>query len=109
MISHTPESSIRLTDVAVLNSVNIFLDRSDTIHDAEQLLDHARGPLSVEAALMAHVCITLGLTSSSKLRVGHSVAARFFWNTALELKGHVLSRKDSIEKFLVSCAVPTHG
>lgn len=88
--------------MANLKSVNIFLDRSEVISDTERLLDHTRGPLSAEAALVAHVCMTRGLTLAPKLSVGHSLAARFFWNTALELRDHVFTRKDSIEKFIVS-------
>ena len=97
-----PQTSIDLSDMADLKSVNLFLDRLDTIHDTERLLDHSRGPLTAEAALAAHVCIARGLMLCSELNVGHAATTQFFWSASIELRDHVLSRKDSIGKFIVS-------
>lgn len=87
---------------ANLKSVNIFLHKTDVLHDTERLLDHSRGPLSAEAALVAHVCITRGLMLRSKLNVDGINTTHFFWSASLELRDHVLSRRDSVEKFIVS-------
>lgn len=94
------------TDVTDLRSVNIFLDRSDVKHDTERLLDHSQGPLSAEAALVAHVCISRGLMLSSKLNVGRTMTTQFFWSASLELKDHVISRRDTVGKFIVSSTIP---
>lgn len=92
-----------------LKSVNIFLDRSEVIHDTEQLLDLSRKPLSAEAALTAHVCMTRGLVLGSKLDVGATTATSFFWGASLELKDHILSRRDTVTKFIVSSIIFVPG
>lgn len=89
--------------------MNIFLDRSDVIRDTERLLDHSQGPLSADAALVAHVCITRGLMLTPRLDVVSSTATSFFWRASIELKDHVLSRKDSIGKFIVSSVIFVSG
>lgn len=92
----------QLTGLTDFQRVNIFLDRSNVMHDSERLLDHSRSPLSAERALVAHVCITRGLILGSMLNVGGTIATRTFWTASLELKDHVLSRRNTIEKFIVS-------